>query len=120
MKTHIIYRRALFLWSVIYVMVCVGAMIVFIEVLRSYPLIITALIATFLPLVLLPLLFRMATKEVNIDINPDQFTFEIMNKNGPAEKTIWLSDLVSYSIQLPTDRFMSVRFKIRDERSHEF
>jgi hypothetical protein len=120
MQTHIVYRRELFLKAMVYLIVCLGVEIVLIEVVRSTAISIVGLIIMVLPLALLPLLLGVFTREVSIDLHPDQFNFEIRNKKGPVEKVIRLSELDSYSIQFPTDRFSSIRFNVSDGKSHEF
>jgi hypothetical protein len=120
MQSHIIYRRELFLKAMVYLIICLGVEIVLIEMVRSTAITVVGLIVMALPLVFLPWLLSAFTREVNIDLNPDQFSFEIMNKKGPEEKTIKLSELESYSIQIPTDKFNSIRFVGSNGKAHEF
>lgn len=120
MQTHIVYRRELFAWAIGYLIVCLGAEIVLIEVVKSTAISLVGLMAMVLPLALMPLLLRVFTRDVNVDLSPDQFRFEIMNKKGPEEKIIKLSEIESYSIQFPTNKINCIRFNLTDGRSLEF
>lgn len=117
---NIIYRGELFLKASIYLIVCTGVLILLVESVRSRPLTLVGLIALLLPLPFLPVLFRQFTKPVKIVLSPEQISFEIMNKNGPIEKVIPLSNLKSYSMQFPTEKFSSIRFVSWNGRSEEF
>lgn len=120
MNTRIIYRKKFFAITIFYLIVCLLLMIVFLYVVRSTFISVFLAIAMVLPVVFIPSLFKVFTREVIIELDPDQFSFKIMEKNEEVEKKIVLSELKSYSIQFPNDKFSFVRFWLRSGKVTEF
>jgi uncharacterized membrane protein len=120
MQTHIIYRKEFFLKVMIYILVTLGVDIGLLEVAKLTALSVIGLIILVLPLPLLPLLSRVFTRQVHIELDSDQFNFEIEEKAGRINKLISMSSLESYSIQYPNERFCSIRFNTSDGKSQEF
>jgi uncharacterized membrane protein len=120
MQTHIIYRKELFLKVMIFILVTLGVDILLSEVVKLTVLSISGLIILVLPLLLMPLLFRAFTRQVHIELDSEQFNFEIVEKADRTNKVISMSSLESYSIQYPNERFCSIRFNTSDGKSQEF
>ena len=104
----------------IYILVTLGVDIVLLEVVKLTVLSVIGLIILILPLPLMPLLFRAFTRQMHIELESDQFNFEIEGKVDRINKVIIMSSLESYSIQYPNERFCSIRFNTSDGKSKEF
>jgi len=110
MRTHIIYRKELFAKVILYLCVCGGTGIVLLNLARKPWLPTFALIAMVAPLLLMPALLRSFTREMYIDIKPGGFELKVFDKRGERIQVIELSQLDSYTIQIPNDKFVSIRF----------
>jgi hypothetical protein len=104
----------------VYVLICFGIQIFFLEVVRTNIFSTIIVIAMVLPVPFIPLFLAMFTRLVYIELSPDQFNFEIMNRRGSVVKTIELSAIESYCIQFPSSRFASIRFNVNNGKSREF
>lgn len=115
MNAHIVYRKELFLKGVAYVLICLLLGLMATYLLKSRAVSIILLILMVLPVFFMRIVLKLFTKKVFIDLYSDHFIVRILNRDGSeAESEINLIDILSYSIQFPTDSISDIKFKLRN------
>jgi hypothetical protein len=90
-------------------------------ILNSRAISIILLVFLVFPLPLMGILLKRFTRGIFIQLYPEYFTFEIIDKNGSKIHTILrLNELRSYCIQFPNDKFNTIKFRFKDGKSFEY
>jgi hypothetical protein len=116
MYSHIIYRRKLFQHIIIYIIVFLLLGLASTYILKSKTLSIIFLILLVAPLFFLKLLLRKYTKKIAFQFYNDCFIIVLDN----LENTILLNQIESYSLQLPNEKFNSIKFNLKNNQSLDF
>ena len=114
-NTRLVYRRELFFKAIAYVLVCLAMGLASTYLLKSRVISIVLLILLVLPIFFIRMLLNLFTKKALIELYADRYVIKIFNRDGSqAESETRLNDILSYSVQFPTDNMNDIRFRLKN------
>jgi len=121
MQIHILYRKEFFIKAITYILVCSLLGILSMYVIKSKPLSILFLMVMIIPIPFLKLLLNIFRKKMHLQIFFDHLQILIENHKGyQTEKRIDFTDIKSYSVQFPSEKFSSIKFNLTTNKSLEY
>jgi len=118
MNTHVVYRKELFFKGITYVLICLALGLIATYLLKSKVTSIVLLILMVLPIFFIRMLLNLFTKKAFVELYSDHFIVRIFNRDGnQSENETSLNDILSYSVQFPTDNMSDIKFKLKNGTS---
>jgi hypothetical protein len=119
--TSVFYRKELFVKAILYILGCALLGIASTYWLKSIVISVICLIGMIGPVFFIGLIKRKFTRKIIFGIDRQQVKTTITDSDGKEEKgEINLEEVESYSVQIPNDRFTSIKFNLRNGGSVEY
>ena len=121
MYTHIVYRKEMFLKGMIYTLAFLVMGLASTYLLKSRVAGVFIITIMVLPIFFLGAIIKKFTRKIFIQLSPGHFAATVLNANGgEVQSEVNLNVLRSYSIQIPNDKFSTIKFTFEDGKSFEY
>jgi hypothetical protein len=121
LTANIIYRKELFVKATAYILIFFSLGATSISFFHSEILNITILILLLLPLIFIKSLIKKFTHKVEFEMNSKAIICKFLSSQSETDnRVLILRDIISYSIQLPNEKFNSIKFNLQNNQKIEF